>query len=72
MKKHSICTACEIAHIENCGTCFGFGVYLNDQGETSPVRAGDAHEKKFSGPVHPCPECGSTENGIPATVEATV
>lgn len=60
-----VCTKCPIHHYENCGTCWGFGVYSLVPGDV--VRAGEAIEKKFRGGVLKCPECGSNEKGIPNT-----
>lgn len=68
-KKHTICTECEIHHYDNCHTCFGFGVY--SYGEQTPVTAGQAREGLFFGDVIPCPECGSTEKGLPINEEAS-
>ena len=66
-RNYRICTNCPIHHYENCNTCFGFGVYTVERypGEYFPVSAGAAHERTFRGPCFPCPECGSTPNGLP-------
>ena len=50
-----ICTQCEPNHIENCRTCFGFGLALNQ----SPLSASVDPDC----PHIPCPECGSTPAG---------
>jgi len=63
-KKHTICTECEMHHYDNCHTCWGFGVYSHGD-QTQPVSAGEAHARWFFGDVIPCPECGSTEKGLP-------
>ena len=61
-KEYRVCTKCEIQHIENCETCFGFGVYAGTD-ENVPVSAGQALDKNFLHPVLPCQECGSTIKG---------
>lgn len=58
--EHSICTKCPPAgtrHVENCSTCFGFGV--NENG--SPIAAGDAI--KYKAKWKHCPECGGGITG---------
>lgn len=60
---YKICTACDIHHYEDCGTCFGFGLHDDD----TIVRAIDAHNKNYTRTI-PCPECGSTVKGLPANV----
>ena len=68
MEKYRICKKCAIHHFENCGSCFGFGVYSvpDRPGEVFPVTAGEAIETKaFRGEVKACPECGSTVMGLP-------
>lgn len=68
MENYRICNKCEIPHFENCGSCFGFGVYSvpDRPGEVFPVTAGEAIETKvFRGEVKACPECGSTVLGLP-------
>lgn len=70
--KYRICKKCAIEHYENCGTCFGFGVYSVTfrPGELFPVSAVEAMETKaFRGVVQACPECGSTVLGISARIE---
>lgn len=67
-KAYRLCTACAIQHYDNCGTCFGFGVYtLPDRpGEVFPVSAVEAMETRmFRGVVQACPECLSTVDGAP-------
>ena len=68
MKNYRICKKCAIPHFENCGSCFGFGVYSvpDRPGEVFPVAASEAIEtKQFRGVVQVCPECGSTVMGLP-------
>ena len=64
-KIYKICRTCLVHHIENCGTCYGFGVYKDGRGVV-PVSAHEAHTKDFGtrDPVA-CPECGSTYKGLP-------
>lgn len=50
-----VCTQCEPNHIENCRTCFGFGLALNQ----SPLSASVDPDS----PHIPCPECGGTPAG---------
>lgn len=64
MEEYRICRLCQIHHIENCRTCFGFGVYdIDHQDGPIPVSANDAHEGDFLYAVVKCPECGSDERG---------
>jgi len=65
MKEYHVCHKCEINHYENCGTCFGFGVYYAEN-SCIPVSASIAHNKNTEGrpEISGCPECGSTDNGI--------
>ena len=67
MEKLRICTECSVHHYENCNSCWGFGVYkISDRvDEAWPVLATDVVNKVFKSPVLSCPECGSTEKGIP-------
>jgi hypothetical protein len=60
-----VCTTCEIDHIENCHTCFGFGVMRKLHGGGIAITAGEAHDNKFPSWVK-CPECGSTPKGLPS------
>jgi len=66
MNDYRICTKCAIHHYENCGTCFGFGVYVKATVDgLIPVNAHAAHTQEFRGETIPCPECGSTTAGLP-------
>ncbi len=60
-KKYRICTKCEVHHYENCGTCFGFGLKLND----TPIIAAEAMGYRELPEWKECPECKSTPKGIP-------
>jgi hypothetical protein len=64
---YKICTKCKIHHYENCGTCFGFGVFdrKNEFDKYVPVAAYEAYYEGFIDGCIPCPECRSTRNGIP-------
>lgn len=67
-EKYRVCKKCAVHHYENCGTCFGFGVYELETrpGELSPVIADEAiNTHIFRGTLKPCPECKSTEKGLP-------
>lgn len=75
-----VCTTCAVHHYENCGTCLGFGIYDPEfarerwgaQTIAVPVLAAEAIPDPRDatpgprGPVAPCPECGSTEKGVPS------
>lgn len=68
-KKYQVCTSCRIRHYENCGSCFGFGVYSGKPGGI--VSAREAHIDVLQrDKVSPCPECRSTEKGLPKTTTA--
>ncbi len=62
MKKHKTCTKCEIHHVENCDTCFGFGLRRSG----GIISASEAHDKKYNS-YKECPEC----KGIPKKYEHT-
>lgn len=64
---YRVCTKCVIPHIENCHTCFGFGVRapLDGMDGDVPVTAHQAHSRSFPTAPKACPECGSTETGTP-------
>ncbi len=63
--KYRICTKCAIHHYENCGTCFGFGVYTHTAVDgIIPVNAHAACTQEFSGETRACPECLSTSEGL--------
>lgn len=65
MKTFKICTTCEIHHIENCETCFGFGLKRIDERDGPiPISASDAVNKNYSDDWIKCPECGATPLGI--------
>ena len=75
MKEYRICTKCEIHHYENCESYYGFGVYKisSRKDEAFPVTAGEAIEGDLPhGLVLACPECGSTEEGVPANRKIVV
>ena len=67
-KCYRVCRRCRIPHIENCGSCFGFGVYLSGLGKLVPIAASEAHEGTYPLNWLPCPECGSTPAGAPANI----
>ncbi len=76
--KYRLCSVgCEIPHYENCGICFGFGVF-SDMAEFGwlPIRAGLALGAKESGlkilRIMPCPECNSTIKGLPEEAKGKI
>ena len=54
-----VCTECTPNHIENCCTCFGYGLSVDE----SLIESGSAGT---SIPFIPCPECGGTPAGYVA------
>lgn len=48
------------AHAENCGTCFGWGLDVDD----IPIAAGEVGT--WAVDFQPCPECGCSIRGLPA------
>jgi hypothetical protein len=64
-KRFIVCINCEIPHVENCGSCFGWGFYADGR----LVNANAAHKlkeinlDKAMKNFKPCPECGSNVNG---------
>lgn len=67
-----LCTMnCCVKHYENCGRCFGFGIYHGDEYREVPVAAGEAMEAKEPDPRWMvCPMCGSDWRGIPSEEES--
>lgn len=61
--KYRVCSKCKIRHYENCESCWGFGVYSSTP--WNAVHAIEAISGNLKGPVLPCPECRSTEKGVP-------
>ena len=60
---YTICRVCKtITHFDNCPTCFGFGIKY-EKGKNIPVIAIEAMTGIPN--TEPCPECGSTQKGIP-------
>lgn len=49
-----VCSACTPAHVENCPTCFGWGVYAATDG---PISASGIEAAQRDG-WRPCPTCG--------------
>lgn len=47
-----VCVSCSVPHVENCNTCFGWGL-----SKGYPITAGKLETvAEFT----PCPECGGT------------
>lgn len=64
MKKYNVCRKCKPNHIDNCETCFGFGVRINQNKEYIPISAGAATRQDYElGIIRFCPECGSGPTG---------
>jgi hypothetical protein len=59
-----VCYACDLPHIENCKTCFGWGLFKGASGELVPLAAGDCDT--FKGKSVVCSECGSDKMGLSA------
>lgn len=61
---YRVCTSCEVAHIENCRLCFGFGQYGKSRAY-APIYAHEAvYARDTETEFQRCPECGSTINGL--------
>lgn len=71
---YRVCHECPTPHVENCGTCFGFGVYwwygklrFTDGPMTPqlvPLGGVQLDEVRESGEWDRCQECGGTPHGI--------
>jgi|APSaa5957512622_1039677.scaffolds.fasta_scaffold72199_2 hypothetical protein len=57
----NICRDCDIAHYNNCTTCFGYGLIYSDR--LMPITAREAEEKEYDGFEY-CPECLSGPMGV--------
>ena len=57
-----VCYVCDIPHVENCKTCFGWGLVRGKDGVLIPLQAGDCDT--FKGKSVVCPECGSNRSGL--------
>lgn len=67
--KYRVCTKCKVMHYENCETCFGFGLYTTagmylayPLSESKAIDGIGTDVTK----LFPCPECKSTNKGVPA------
>ncbi len=58
-QEHRVCKKCPIHHVENCTTCFGFGLKIVKNRQI-PIRCGEACEPKrlLNYQIVQCPECG--------------
>lgn len=54
-----VCRDCDVHHVENCTTCFGFGMWSTG----APVIADEIQKAKYASDKKPCPECGATWRG---------
>jgi len=63
----NVCKACgDIPHIENCDTCFGYGLKAGPEGDLCPVSAHEAlRVLQNATEVMDCPQCGSNLGGVP-------
>jgi hypothetical protein len=64
--KWKVCMGrCHVDHIENCNTCFGFGIRKSQRGRDGmiPVSAEESLKGEFPTPWEHCPECGSGPEG---------
>ena len=52
MRVYKVCTNCTPWHVEDCGSCFGYGFH---KGTKHIVAAGEVSELTE---CDPCPECG--------------
>jgi len=62
-----LCTKCEPNHYENCPECFGFGHYINKDGTSVIVAAGQAekfrNDEIIQYELNSCAYCGGTIYG---------
>lgn len=68
MKPYVVCTRCHVPHIENCGSCFGFGVKravkpIDDLFVPITAAAARSGSESIRIGALACPECGSTLDG---------
>ena len=70
MKAHRICQKCDRPHVENCGTCFGFGVYPGETIQLVPIPAVE-NDPVILVKAQVCPECGGTPQGIQACTSSS-
>lgn len=60
-----VCHACDVAHYDNCPTCFGFGVRPRTVDDRPvPISAG-RYTLTAGSDWLPCPTCKSTPQGLP-------
>jgi len=64
-----VCTACVVQHFENCADCFGFGLYVGEEGGYVPASASMAMDKGLPQGKESvsCPTCHSTITGVPVS-----
>mgnify|MGYP001558508477 CR=1 FL=1 len=59
---HRICMTCQPPHVENCETCYGFGLTMRFYEKTPlPIRGAELDDPPA---WRQCPECGGTPYGI--------
>lgn len=58
--QYRICKKCNIEHVENCHTCFGFGLKCSKNEKYVPITASESIDWRGEHYLK-CPECG----GIP-------
>lgn len=60
---YRMCRTCDRPRVENCGTCFGFGVYPGETILLVPIPAVE-EDPAILAKAQTCPECGGTLQGI--------
>lgn len=66
LPKHHVCRDCDPPHVDNCRTCFGWGVHRVEGKEgTYPISASGFDDPTVVAKAETCPECGGTLKGAP-------
>lgn len=56
------CTKCPVIHVENCESCYGFGLSMDEyEGIPLPIRAAEIDDPPL---WKKCLECGGTPKGV--------
>jgi hypothetical protein len=67
-----VCLTCDPPHVENCRTCFGWGVYPHD-GKHYPISGSAMDDPDVREIAVPCPECGGTiDGGAPTDLRESI
>jgi hypothetical protein len=68
-KEYRVCQNCDTPHYENCGTCFGFGIYSFSKMPIAAFEIDEIRVLSCDSGWEICPECHSSPRGIPKGID---